>query len=69
MHITECLVRDGLGWSEQLTNQTKPVFKEIYGMHITKCLVRDDLGWSEQLTNQTKPGFRRSMGCTSLSAW
>ncbi len=26
MHITECLVRDGLGWSDQLTNQTKPLF-------------------------------------------
>jgi hypothetical protein len=48
MHITECLVRDDLGWSEQLTNQIKPVFKEIYGMHITECLVRDGLGWSEQ---------------------
>ncbi len=57
MNITECLVRDGLDRSEQLTNQTKPVFKDIYGMHIIECLVRDDLGWSEQLTNQTKPVF------------
>jgi hypothetical protein len=50
-------VRDGLGWSEQLTYETKSVFLEIYRMHITECLVKDGLGWSEQLTDQTKPVF------------